>query len=81
MHTGEISISIQNFIMYENITWRNIASVSEIRVNVYLGPLMAIAPFICPCVSEWLSETHFASMFIIVAVSSVRYAIRTKLQV
>ena len=31
-------------------------------------------------VSEWLSEPHFASILIIVAVSSVRYAIRTKLE-
>ena len=42
MHTGEISMIIQNFIMYEYITWHNIAPISEIRVNVYLGPLMTM---------------------------------------
>jgi hypothetical protein len=42
MHTGEISIIIQNFTMYEYITWRNIASISQIRVNFYLGPLMTM---------------------------------------
>ena len=42
MHTGEISTILLNFIMYEYITWRNIASISEIRVNIYLGPLMTM---------------------------------------
>jgi len=41
-HTDEISIIIQNFIMYEYIRWRNIASIPEIRVNVYMGPLMTM---------------------------------------
>jgi hypothetical protein len=40
MYTAEISIIIQNSIMYEYITWCYIASISEIRINIYLGPLM-----------------------------------------